>query len=182
MPEVNIEQSTFERLQRHARPLIDSVDVVVNRALDALEGQHVLPLREIGPAAVDHDVEPDRLPDLTHTKLLTARLAGEEVAKPNWNRLLHRVLVIAMREVGDVDELRRRCPANMVAGRKMDDGYHHLPEADISVQGLSAIEACGSLTVTARGLGLGVDIVFLWRAKEGAAYPGKRGRLNMAGR
>ena len=181
MPEVSIEPATFERLQRHARPLIDSVDVVVNRALDALEGRHALPSGDMGPA-VDHDVEPDRLPDLTHTKVLTARLAGEEVAKPNWNRLLHRVLLIAMREVGDVDELRRRCPANMVAGRKTDDGYHHLPEADISVQGLSANEACGALTLTARGLGIGVDIVFLWRVKEGAAYPGKRGRLNLAAR
>ena len=181
MPEVSIEQATFERLQRHARPLIDNVDVVVNRALDALEGGKA-PRRDEAAQAVDHDVEPDRLPDLTHTKLLTARLAGEEVAKPNWNRLLHWVLVMAMREVGNVDELRGRCPANMVAGRKTDEGYHHLPEADISVQGLSANEACGALTVTARGFGISVDIVFLWRAKDGAAYPGKRGRLNIAGR
>ncbi len=179
MPDVTIEQATFERLQRHARPLIDSVDAVVNRALDALEGRHAPPSREMGQA-VDHNVESDRLPDLTHTKLLTARLAGEDVAKPNWNRMLHRVLILAMREVGDVDELRRRCPANVVAGRKTDDGYHHLPEADISVQGLSANEACSALTVTARGLGIAVDIVFLWRVKEGAAFPGKRGRLNIA--
>lgn len=181
MPEVTIEQATFERLQRHARPLIDSVDVVVGRALDALEGQKT-PLSNEMAQAVDHDLDPDRLPDLTHTKLLAARLAGEEVAKPNWNRLLQRVLVMAMRDVGDVDELRRWCPVNVVAGRKTDEGYHHLPEADISVQGLSAKEACGALTVTARGLGIGVDIVFLWRAKDGALYPGERGRLNIAAR
>ena len=181
MLEVSIEQATFERLQRHARPLIDSVDVVVNRALDALEGGEIGRAGEMAPA-VDREVEPDRLPDLTHTKLLAARLAGEEVAKPNWNRLLHRVLVIAKREVGDIAELRRRCPANMVAGRKTDEGYHHLPAADISVQGLSANEACAALVVTARGLGAGVDIVFLWRAKDGAAYPGQRGRLNIAAR
>lgn len=181
MPEMKIEHATFERLQRHARPLIDSVDMVVNRALDALEGERVRPPKKT-TQPVDHDVEPDRLPDLTHTKLLTARLAGGEVAKPNWNRLLHLALVMAMRDMRDVDELRRWCPANMVAGQKMDDGYHYLPEADISVQGLSANEACGALTVTARGLGIAVDIVFLWRAKEGAAYPGKRGRLKITPR
>ena len=179
MPEVRIEQATFERLQRHARPLIDSVDGVVNRALDALEDRKVSHLQEMAQA-VDHDVDPDRLPDLTYTKVLTARLAGQDVAKPNWNRLLHRALARAMREAGDVDELRRQCPANMVAGRKTENGYHHLPEADISVQGLSANEACGALTVTARALGIGVDIVFLWRAKDGAAHPGKRGRLKIA--
>ena len=181
MPDVNIEQATFERLQRHARPLIDSVDVIVNRALDALEGGRV-PRPNEAAQAVGHTLEPDRLPDLTHTKLLTARLAGKEVSKPNWNRLLHRVLVMAMRDAGNVDELRRTCPANLVAGRKTDEGYHHLPEADISVQGLSANEACGALTVTARALGISVDIVLLWRAKDGAAYPGDRGRLNIAAR
>ena len=37
MPEIMIEQSTFERLQRHATPLVDNTDTIINRALDALE-------------------------------------------------------------------------------------------------------------------------------------------------
>lgn len=38
MTDITIEHTTFERLQRHAQPLVDSSDAVINRALDALEG------------------------------------------------------------------------------------------------------------------------------------------------
>ena len=178
MPDITIEQATFERLQRHAQPLVDTVDAVVNRALDALETGAWRRPDEVAPA-VERKVDPDRLPDLTHTKVLAARLAAEDVERPNWNRLLDRVLVLSKGRVADLDGLRRLCPANMVPGRKTEEGYHHLPEIGISVQGLSANEACAALTATVRGLGVGLDVAFLWRAKDGAAHPGERGRLQL---
>lgn len=178
MPDITIEQTTFERLQRHAQPLVDTVDAVVNRALDAME-TGVWKQPDEGLPANEHEVDPDRLPDVTHTKVLAARLAGAEVKRPNWNRLLHRVLVLSMGQVADLNDLRRLCPANMVCGRKTDEGYTHLAEIDISVQGLSANEACAALTVTARALGIGLEVAFMWRAKDGAAHPGERGRLRV---
>lgn len=178
MPDITIEQATFERLQRHAQPLVDTVDAVVNRALDAMEtGVWRQPDERF--LVVEHEVDPDRLPDVTHTKMLAARLAAADLERPNWNRLLHRVLVLSMGRVADLNELRRLCPANMVCGSKTDEGYTHLPEIDISVQGLSANEACAALTVTARALGIELDVAFMWRAKEGAAHPGERGRLQV---
>ncbi len=178
MPEITIEQATFERLQHHAQPLIDTVDAVVNRALDALETGAWKQPDEVGRVD-EHEVDPDRLPDVTHTKVLTARIAAADVKGPNWNRLLHRVLVLSMGQVADLNGLRRLCPANMVCGKKTDEGYSYLPEIDISVQGLSANEACAALTVTARALGIGLEIAFMWRAKDGAAHPGERGRLRV---
>ena len=178
MPDIMIEQATFERLQRHAQPLVDTVDAVVNRALDAMEaGEGQRPEERF--RAVDREVGPERLPDVTHTKVLAARLRDANIRNPNWNRLLHRVLVLSMDQVADLSELRQLCPANMVRGSKTDEGYTHLPEIDISVQGLSANEACAALTATARALGIGLDVVFMWRAKEGAAHPGERGRLQV---
>ncbi len=178
MPDVPIEQATFERLQRHAQPLVDSVDAVINRALDAMEtGIHRQP-EEKAPV-IKIELDSDRLADVTHTKVLAARLAAANIERPNWNRLLHRMLILSMDRVADLNELRKLCPANMVCGSKTDEGYTHLPEIDISVQGLSANEACAALTVTARALGIGLDVAFMWRAKEGAAYPGERGRLQV---
>ena len=178
MPDITIEQATFERLQRHAQPLVDTVDAVVNRALDAMEtGVWRQPDERL--LVVEHEVDPDRLPDVTHTKVLAARLAAADIERPNWNRLLHRVLVLSMGQVADLNELRQQCPANMVSGSKTDEGYTHLPEIDISVQGLSANEACAALTVTARALGIGLEVAFMWRAKEGAAHPGERARLQV---
>ena len=178
MPEISIEQATFERLQRHAQPLVDTVDAVVNRALDAMETDVSRQPDERMPV-VEHEVDPDRLPDVTHTKVLAARLETSNIERPNWNRLLHRMLVLAMGQVANLNELRRLCPANMVCGSKTDEGYTHLSEIEISVQGLSANEACAALTATARALGVGLDVAFMWRAKEGAAHPGERGRLQV---
>ena len=178
MPDITIEQATFERLQRHAQPLVDTVDAVVNRALDAMERGVRRQPDERFPV-VEHEVDPDRLPDVTHTKVLAARLAGTDIERPNWNRLLHRVLVLSMGQVANLNELRQLCPANMVCGSKIDEGYTHLREIDISVQGLSANEACAALTATAGALGIEFDVAFMWRAKEGAAHPGERARLRV---
>ena len=176
MVDITIGQTTFERLQRHAQPLVDTPDAVVNRALDALEGRIGEPPSE-DAVEVDREVDPRRLPDLTHTKVLAARVGNEEIEKPNWNRLLERVVVRAMGFAGSFARLDRMCPANLVRGRNTDDGFHHLSEIEVSIQGLSANEACNALLETAQQTGTGLEVTFRWRAKDGAAYPTQTGRL-----
>ena len=182
MPDIAIEQSTFERLQRHARPLVDTTDMVLNQTLDALE------LREgnVGPgdnpAVAERLIDPRTLSNLTHTKILDVSLAGERVVKPNWNRLLGRMLIRAMKQLASFDRIRQYCPANMVQGLKEDKGYRHLSEVDISVQGTSANNACAALVAAAQSLGIELEVAFMWRHnKEGAQYPGERARLRMPG-
>ena len=36
MPNIAIEQATFERLQHHAKPFVDTPDTIIMRALNAL--------------------------------------------------------------------------------------------------------------------------------------------------
>jgi hypothetical protein len=67
----------------------------------------------------------------------------------------------------------------MVKGRKDDEGYGYLPDIDVSVQGQDANAACRAIVVAAQGLGIGVDVGFMWRPKEGAAHPGERARLTV---
>ena len=183
MPDITIEQTTFARLQGYAKALVDTADTVVNRALDALDALNEQPRAPHAddPVAVDHEVDdPRQVPNLTHTKVLAARVGDADVEKPNWNRLLDRVVVLAMGYAGSFERLDRICPANMVRGPKTVDGYHHLREIDVSVQGLSAKEAGFALMETARRSGTGLEITFLWRDKAGAEYPGETGRLTLA--
>lgn len=49
----------------------------------------------------------------------------------------------------------------MVKGRKDDEGYSHLADIDISVQGQDANSACRAIVVAAQGLGIGLDLVFM---------------------
>ena len=182
MPVITIEEATFERLQRNAKPLVDTTDMVVNRALDALEyGEDLVSSAGGRRSPVERQIDPKALPNLTHTKVLDASLNGERITKPNWNLLLERVLVYAMALLADFDELRSLCPANIVQGRKEDEGYRHLANINVSFQGMSANDACAALVIAAQNLRVEVEVVFVWRTRKGAAHPGEKARLHLPG-
>jgi hypothetical protein len=182
MPEVTIQGATFERLQRHAKPLVDTIDTVMSRALDALE-RVASDSPSGGGRGTDAErrIDPRVLPNLTHTKVLDASIEGQPVAKANWNLLLDEMLRRGMRRVGTFEKLRQLCPVNMVKGRKDDEGFSYLTDIDVSVQGQDANGACRAVVMAAQGLGIPVDIGFMWRYKQEAAYPGERARLQILG-
>lgn len=188
MPSISVGQSTFERLQRHAKPFIDTPESVILRALDALEqdegkaaGLRTRVAGEEPGCSSERLIDVRTLPSLTHTKLLEAVLDGDRLAKPNWNALLDEMLRRAMKRVGSFEKLHRVCPVNMVEGRKEDEGYGYLPEINVSVQGQDANGACRAVVTAAQALGMSIDIGFMWRHKETAAYPGERGRIRLNG-
>ena len=183
MPDISLQNSTFERLQSHAKPLVDTIDSVINRALDALEIY-------TPPAAVSQSItnveerriDPRQLPKLTHTKILGAAIAGNQVTRPNWNLLLDEILRLATKRVGTFDLVQKLFPVNMVSGRKEDEGYSYLNDVNISVQGQDSNGACRAIVTVAQALGIELEISLMWRHKEGAAFPGERARIQIAGR
>ena len=180
MPEVAIEQSTFERLQQHARPLVDTPDSVIVRALDALDQSVPTQERSVDVMAFGPNMP---LPDVKHTRISAASINGRSVtAKANWNNMLRLMLIRAKEHYGHFEELRRRCAVNIVPRMKGDDGYRHLPEAGISYQGVNANAAANAIVALAKDIGATLDVDFEWRDKEQAAHPGKRGRIHVPAR
>ena len=178
MIKVDIEQSTFERLQRHARPLVDTPDSVIVRALDALDQSE--PTQERSVEAMTFG--PSRpLPDVKHTRMLAASIDGRPVTS-NWNNVLRHMLIRAKEHYGDFEQLRRRCAVNIVPQAKDDDGYVHLPEAGLSYQGVNANAAANAMVALAKDIGVSLDVDFEWRDKEQAANPGHRGRIQVPAR
>lgn len=183
MPQITIDNKTYERLQRHAKPFVDTPDTVINLALDALDQLSGLPTASNGAATEsERRIDPRLLPSLTHTKVLDASIDGELIPKANWNLLLDEALRRAMKRLGSFEDLRKLCPVNMVKGRKEDEGYSYLPDIDVSVQGQDANAACRTVVTAAQGLGIALDIGFMWRPKEGAAHPGERARIRISPR
>jgi hypothetical protein len=174
MPDISISQSTFERLQKQAKPLVDTVDSVINRALDAID----VP-KPAGGNGQSYERIVAAGTDMTHTKVLDASVDGRPVAKPNWNKVLDEVVRRAMQTYRDFDKVSLLCPVNMMLGRKEDEGYGYLPDIDVSIQGQDANAASHAISRLAHAIGLGVDIGFIWRQKTGAAFPGMRGRLKI---
>ena len=170
MVDITIGRTTFERLQRHAQPLVDTPDAVVNRALDALEG-HMTNRRartssrwtaRSTRAGCPISRTRRSLPPGSEVKRSRGQ-TGTECSNARWSG-----------RCGPREASRSWigcAPRNLVRGRKIDDGYHHLSEIDVSIQGLSANEACNALIETAQQSGMGLEITFRWRAKERAAYP-----------
>ncbi len=181
MPEIIIEQSTFERLQSHAKPFVDTPDTIVRRALDALEKREEQSTSQKDYSISERKIDPHRLPNLTHTKVLDASIGGEFIDRPNWNLLVERMLVQAMKRLGDFGQLNSLSSINMVNGRKDDEGYRHLSEIGISFQGLPASEACNALVMIADSLSIELEIGFMWRHKKDAAFPGEKARLKVPG-
>ena len=186
MPTVVIEQHTFERLQRHAEPLVDTLDSVINLAVDALERGGLPPTDRASkrPSAMSDDLlafgPNDPLPDLKHTRMLNAVVAGRPI-RANWNNVLWHMLRLARDAGHSVDEIRRLCAVNIVAGEKEDEGYRHLAEAGISYQGLNANGAAAAVVALAKGVGLTLELDFEWRQKAQALHPGRRARLHLPG-
>ena len=181
MPEITIEQSTFERLQHHAKPLVDTPDTIINRAIDTLEQyeEHVTPGER--PGASEREIDPRRLPSLKHTKVIDASIGGKFINNPKWNVLVEQMLIQAMKHLSDFHKLNKLCSVNMVQGYKDDEGYRYISEIDISFQGLSAEATGNALLMLAQSLGIALDIGFMWRRKEEAAYPGEKARLKAPG-
>jgi hypothetical protein len=121
------------------------------------------------------------VPNLRHTKLLSARVKNETI-RPTWNGLLFDLISRIPKDVLEKpDEARRLIIVNFVTGKKEDEGYRFIPELGISVQGQDANDSWKGASHIAQRLGVPVEVEFLWRMKEGAAFPGSTGRLAVPG-
>ena len=63
------------------------------------------------------------------------------------------------------------------SGYRTDKGYKYIPEIDCSVQGVDANNALRCITRLARKYSISITILFGWRNKKNALYPGEFGRI-----
>jgi hypothetical protein len=181
VPQIEVQSSTFQRLQRLAEPFIDTPESVILRALDKLEGGTTSNPPALRNGKVDLVIDPRSIPNLTHTKLLSADLDGKDLSGTNWNSLLDEVLRVATRAGLKSSDIQRISGVNVKQGRKTDEGYGFLEDVDLSVQGQDANAACRGIFAIARHLKIGITIEFRWREKDGSAHPGKIAKISYFG-
>src|ERR1700679_3459198 len=94
MDRVDLSSETFSRLQKHAVPLIDTLETVIARLLDFYEDAERSTQVTSSEAAPKAKMARRRaygladMPDLKHTKLLSVQLDDQEIENINWNGLL----------------------------------------------------------------------------------------------
>jgi hypothetical protein len=182
MPQVEISDATYAKLQQLGVAFVDTPETVIARlADDALAGHRA---RGIGAVhdPVFSGIELDAFSpgNLAFTRVRSASFAGREIDRPRWNKLLRVAHIEAYRKLGSFSELSEVSNARLRRGSYVKDGFSYLPEVDFSIQGLDSNLSWDSSLRLARKLGVPVEVEFEWLHKEGAAHPGKRGRLAWA--
>jgi hypothetical protein len=140
-------------------------------------------VKERKPAPSDvpgaKDFSDGKVPDLTHTKMLSAHLDGKLLppATTNWNRLLDEVILLAAARLKDAKALAELMTVNHVVGKKEEQGYRYIAKAGISVQGQDAAEAWKAASYILKKLHIPAEVVFMWYDNDKAAHPGQTGKL-----
>jgi hypothetical protein len=159
-----------------AEPLIDTIDSVINRALDALE-EKAGSGRHVGSQPSFRILNPGAPPGLAHTTIKSIELCGRTL-KPNqtyWNTLLIATLREAKSRGTSTDELKMLILGNCHVGRKEDEGYRFYKDLELSIQGLDSNAAWRATYHVAQKLGLSLEVKFVWQDNPKAAFPGSRG-------
>jgi hypothetical protein len=178
MPTMNVSDALFARAQSHAIPLVDTLEDVMNRAFDALEGK-AQPKAPSGAAAASgiHPYDPASPPNLTHSQPTSIKIDGEEVPKVQlyWNHLMLKMIDRAVAAGYKGQDLVQMMVVPAVTGIKTDHGYNSMPKAGVSVQGQDSNGAWKQIHNLAQELGTKLEIVFRWQNNPKAAHPGKMG-------
>ncbi|MBV1698664.1 MAG: hypothetical protein KGK33_05070 [Hyphomicrobiales bacterium] len=174
-PQITISPATFGRLQKYAVPLIDDIDMVLNKVMDLAESKQGAP----SPTGNVKDFSAGAAPNLTFTKLLSAEVGGKTLGKneTTWNHLLIEAVNQAAAKLNDVNALKRLIIANHVVGKKDTQGYRFIPAAGVSVQGQDAIGAWKATSHILKSLHIPAEVVFVWYDSEKAAHPGLTGKF-----
>lgn len=186
VPSVELSPQTFARLQTHAVPLVDNIETVISRLIDFYKSSDGAPVAASSDSAGDkiRQFNPVSPPTLTHTKVLAVEVCGKplEHGQSNWNGLLNAAVRVAKAHAKSPGELKQLVIIPYVEGQKVDEGYRFLSELGISIQGQDANGAWRAACHIAQKLGLQLSATFVWREKEGAAFPGVTGRLSITAR
>jgi hypothetical protein len=177
MPTVNISQSNFQRLQQFATPLVDDLDSVLSRVLDAYEkstGDMPPPI-----SAADEDLSVktfavDSPPNLTFTSLSAVSIDGQVFTDKYWNPVLFEMIGRAAKKIG-IAKLKPHLDVNYKDGP--DEKFNFIPDAGISVQGRDANLCWRSIVKVAKAAKIPVAIDFYWQDTPKAAQPGRSGRF-----
>jgi len=180
-PTITLSEETYKKLQALAMPFVDTPESVIS---DLAEEE----LRRRGTQANGHTndkstgatyltLNPDSHENLTHTRILSAKVDGRPIHRPKWNGILDHLHVLAHQRLNSFDAVRRATGANIREGRFEENGYRYLPEAGLSIQGVDANLAWDHSLRLARALNIPVEIRLEWRRKEAAARPGEVAEL-----
>jgi len=176
---LEIPESLFTRIQKHAIPFVDLTPVsVIERWADYFEGQ---PSESNGQSAplchkaesVGKKFSPSTPPDLMHSR---CRGTFGAISFRKWNDLVRIAHTEALAKAQSFEALKTVTHAQIREGdHSGDSGYHFVSEIGISVQGVDANHAWLYALHLAQYLKTPLRATIEWRHNDKAAFPGETG-------
>lgn len=181
MPQINVSNAVFDQLKELAEPFVDTPETVISKLIDHYHKSKGDPkASKIKGGDNNHSMHypADAPPDLKFTRVLAITLDGQKLGKQMlyWNAFLLEVVKRASQKLSP-DKLRQAIVVNYVEGEKTDNGYRHIPEAGLSVQGQDSNYAWKATAQLIKATGMNVHLVFQWEEKDQAAHPGQTAHM-----
>ena len=184
MPSHNISDDLFARLQTHAVPLVDTIDDVISRALDALETKLKVSGKNSVPASGSDakTFSPSSPPSLKHTVPRSISVDGANVEKDiYWNTLLLEVIRAAGERGNSAEKILSQMRTPAKAGNYAGPGYRFVKEAGLSFQQLNSDRAWKEAYRLASKFGIPIAVRWIWLEKDNAHMPGAVGVMQYSG-
>jgi hypothetical protein len=179
MPNVNIPNPIFNRLQGKAVPLVDDLESVLTKLLDFWDQNHTSApaISADTPEDLTTKTYPaDAPPDLTYTSVKSITLNGKPFKDRYWNPMFFQVVALAATKLGK-DKVHSLMEGNYSTEELKD--YRHIPEANLYVQGRESNLCWRMIHKLAKAANISVAVEFFWQDKPTAAFPGHSGRFVM---
>ncbi|MCH7954335.1 MAG: hypothetical protein IIC40_01195 [Candidatus Marinimicrobia bacterium] len=178
-PTIRIPDDIYKRLQKLAKPFVDTPAAIIERLLDFNDNYYKM---EMKPSSDDTGIsvrklDPNSPEDLSHTRILKAHFGSANVDRPGWNNLVKVAHIVAKNEGKSFSELSQLTRANIVKGERSDRGFHYVEEIDISIQGENSNKSWKISFDLAKELDIPIEVKFEWLNLIKAAHPGKKGIL-----
>jgi hypothetical protein len=177
MPNVNIANPVFNRLQSKAVPLVDDLDTVLIRLLDFWDKHHG---QESESSTMTQDdltlrvYSADAPPDLTFTGIKSITVDGETFSSRYWNPLMFAVIGKAAEKIGK-EKLKPHLEGN--SSEKENKNYVQVPAAGLWVQGREANLCWRQINRVAKAAGIALEVEFFWPEDSKSSNAGKSGRF-----
>lgn len=174
---IEISESLFKRLEKLAKPFIDTPESVIERAVSNLEKAELI--TELKPLRTNRVYRGyDELPSVKHTKPRSITVDDIVHADNTWSGINHWLHTRAAALVG-VDEILLISKANIKKGVKEDNGFDYVPKIGCSIQRSDAATTLRQICHLAQAMDFNISLLFEWKDHEEATFPGQSASLEL---
>ena len=183
MQSIKIKKTTYKRLVDQIEDFGETVDNVINKALDAFEAQKKKEVRikpETEFAGTQLQFKSTQIPRVYHSKPMSIIIDGVKTSVQNWIEIFEPIIEIAWDRGLANNKLRNKYAISIFDNPQYPEKYHFVSKMGIWVRRRSSEHIVESLRDIAKDLQLEIEIEIRWLQNLKAQFPGRKARIQIS--